>query len=64
MKKIILEKAEPSIRKTGKQVRVSMLVYEELERLSEETGMSKSLIADKLLRQALTAVEVVDVMQE
>ena len=46
------------IRKSGVQVRVAADINKELMDLSEETGMTKTLIVDLLLRKALNYVVV------
>ena len=60
MEKIIIQKQSGSIRKEGMMVRVSKEVNQRLESLSEETGYSKTRLADMLLRKALAAVEVAE----
>ena len=48
------------IRKSGVQVRVAADINKELMELSEETGLTKALITDLLLRKALKYVRVVE----
>ena len=62
MEKIILKKqAGANIRKDGRMIRISAEVDDKLESLSEQTGHSKTRIADVLLKKAIDQVEVVDV---
>lgn len=61
MNKIILKKQSgASIRKDGRMIRISAEVDDKLEELSEQTGRSKSRIADYLLKKAFDLVEIVD----
>lgn len=48
------------IRKSGVQVRVAADINKELMELSEEVGMTKTLLVDILLRHALNHVVVED----
>lgn len=48
------------IRKSGVQIRVAADINKELMELSEETGLTKTLITDLLLRKALKYVRVVE----
>ena len=62
MNKIILKKQSgANIRKDGRMIRISAEVDDKLESLSEQTGHSKTRIADLLLKKAIDQVEVVDV---
>lgn len=61
MEKIIIHKQTTgSIRKDGVMIRISKEVSQQLESLSEETGLSKTRVADYLLKKALAVVEVVE----
>lgn len=61
MEEIIIQKQGGiGIRKDGKMVRISLDVDERLEKLSEETGYTKTRLADYLLSMALDAVKVVE----
>lgn len=53
-----------SIRKDGKSIRVSLDVDSKLTELSDDTGFTKSRLADFLLRKSLEMVEVVEVESE
>lgn len=46
------------IRKNGVQIRIAKDVNDQLDALSEETGYTKTKIADLLLRKALQCVVV------
>lgn len=59
MEQITIKKMNGAdIRKSGVQVRVAADINKELMDLSEETGMTKTLIVDLLLRKALNYVVV------
>lgn len=59
MEEIKLQKLNGAeIRRSGVQVRVAADVNKELMDLSEETGMTKTLIVDLLLRKALNHVVI------
>lgn len=58
MEKIIIRKRNSNIRKEGKMVRISSYVDEQLNRISQESGISKTYLADYLLSCAIEAVEI------
>lgn len=61
MEKIIIQKQTGvNIRRDGVLIRISPEVNQQLDSLSEETGISKTRLADFLLKKALKAVEVVE----
>lgn len=60
MEQIKISKQCESIRKDGKIIRISKEVDADLERLSEESGISKTRIADLLLKKAIAAAVVVE----
>lgn len=61
MEKIIIQKQfTKPIRSESVQCWVSKDVSEQLDKVSNETGVSKQRIMDLLLKKALEAVEVVE----
>lgn len=61
MEKIVLYKqGNGDIRKNGVLIRISPEVNQQLEALSEETGIAKTRIADCLLKKVLKNVVVED----
>lgn len=60
MKIVIAKDKQANIRKEGKMVRISKEVDDQLEELSEISGVSKTRLADSLLRKALDCVEIVE----
>ena len=61
MDKIIIHKQSgANIRKNGVLIRISPESKQQLEELSEETGISTTRLADFLLKKALKLVEVVE----
>ena len=61
MEKIIIQKQfTKPVRSESTQCWISKDISERLDRISNETGISKQRIMDLLLKKALDAVEVVD----
>lgn len=61
MKKIIIQKQfTKPVRSESIQCWVSKDVSEQLDKVSNDTGISKQRIMDLLLKKALEAVEIVD----
>ena len=61
MEKIIIQKQfTKPIRSESVQCWISKDVSEQLDRISNETGISKQRIMDLLLKKAISAVEIVD----
>ena len=61
MKKIIIQKQfTKPVRRESIQCWVSKDVSEQLDKVSNDTGISKQRIMDLLLKKALEAVEIVD----
>ena len=61
MEKIIIQKQfTKPVRSESIQCWVSRDVSEKLEKISNETGISKQRITDLLLRKAMEAVEIVE----
>lgn len=61
MDKIVIQKQfTKPIRSESVQAWISKDVSEQLDKISNETGISKQRITDLLLKKALEAVEVVD----
>ncbi len=61
MEKIIIQKQfTKPIRSESVQCWISKDVSEQLDKVSNDTGISKQRITDLLLKKALEAVEVVD----
>ena len=61
MEKIIIQKQfTKPVRSESTQCWVSRDISEKLEKISNETGISKQRITDLLLRKAMEAVEIVE----
>lgn len=61
MEKIIIQKQfTKPVRSESIQCWVSRDISEKLEKISNETGISKQRITDLLLRKAMEAVEIVE----
>ena len=61
MKPIIIQKQfTKPIRSESVQCWISRDISEQLDKISNDTGISKQRIADLLLKKAIEAVEIVD----
>lgn len=61
LNKIIIHKQSgANIRQNGVLIRISPETKQQLDELSEETGISTTRLADFLLKKALKLVEVVE----
>lgn len=61
MNKILIQKQfTKPVRSESVQAWISKDVSEELDKISNDTGVSKQRITDLLLRKALEVVEIVD----